>query len=298
MIYDVDVILHAFVLWKDLRWAPEGLDGQILLLLRVVVAAQVESFLALELLVGHPVWTRSQLVVQWAEELLHESVRELAVKVVWTLLPAAVVLHVRAALQIVKVEMRRPPEVLLAVRVVALGPLMLFVDVGAEAGLVRVDHELLETHGFLVLVQVHCELPLRHQIANRAALLGGKWQRINLLLLFVQWLYPLRQEHSLERVQLVRRRQFTVNDDEWSIEVSRAIHFELVGKGIPGESIAITLQEQNVQSDLFTLRMLYFAIGLYCYLLAEYAKQWLFVDLHERAIYWLPQAVFGLENIL
>jgi len=139
--------------------------------------------------------------------------------------------------------MRWPPEVLLAVRVVALGPLMLLVDVGAEAGLVRVDHEFFEAHGFLVLVQVHRELPLRHQIANRAALLGGKWQRINLLLLFVQWLYPLRQEDSLERVQLVRRRQLSVNYDERSIEVSRAIHFELVSKGIPGESIAITLQE-------------------------------------------------------
>lgn len=243
LIYDVDVILHAFVLWQDLRRAPESLDGQILLLLRVVVAAQVESFLALELLVGHPVWAWPQLVVQWAEELLHERVRELAVKVVRALLPAAVVLHVRATLQIVKVEMRWPPEVLLAVRVVALRPLMLFVDVGAEAGLVRVDHEFFETHGFLVLVQVHCELPLRHQIAYRTALLGGEGQRVNLLLLFVQWLYPLRQEDSLERVQLVRRRQLAINYDKRSIEVSRAIHLELVGEGIPGESIAVTLQE-------------------------------------------------------
>ena len=84
------------------------------------MAAQVESFLALELLVRHPVWTRSQLVIQRAEELLHERMRELAVKVVWTLFPAAIVLHVRAALQVVEVEMRWPPEVLLAVRVVAL----------------------------------------------------------------------------------------------------------------------------------------------------------------------------------
>ena len=53
-----------------------------------------------------------------------------------------------------------------------------------------------------------------------------------------------------------------------------------------------------MQSDFLTLRMLYFAVGLYCYLLAEYAKQWLFVDLHKRAVYWLPQTVLCLEDIL
>ena len=120
LIYDVDVVLHALVLRQDLWRASKCLDGQVLFFLRVVMAAQVESFLALELLVGHPVWARSQLVVQRAEELLHKRVRELAVEIVWTLLPAAIVLHVRAALQVVEVEMWWPPEVLLAVRVVAL----------------------------------------------------------------------------------------------------------------------------------------------------------------------------------
>ena len=139
--------------------------------------------------------------------------------------------------------MRWPPEVLLAVCVVALRPLMLLVDVGAEAGLVRVDHEFFKTHGLLVLVQVHRELPLRHQIAYRTALLGREGQRIDLLLLFVQWLYPLRQEDRLEGVQLVRRRQLSVNYDKWPIEVGRAVYFELVGECIPWESVAITLQE-------------------------------------------------------
>ena len=175
---------------------------------------------------------------------------------------------------------------------------MLFVDVRAEAGLVRVDHEFFEAHCFLVLVQVHRELPLRHQVAYRAALLGRERQRINLLLFFVQWLYPLSQEDRLERVQLVRRRQLAVHYHEWPVEVRGAVHFELVRKRVSGESIAITFQEQNMQSDFLTLRMLYFAVGLYCYLLAEYAKQWLFVDLHERAVYWLPQTVFRLEDIL
>ena len=281
LIYDVYVVLHALVLRKDLWRTPEGLDGQVLLLLRVVVAAQVESFLALELLVRHSIWARSQLVVQWAEELLHQRVRELAVEVVRALLPAAIVLDVRAALQIVKVEMRRPPEVLLAVRVVALRPLVLFVDVRAEAGLVRVDHELLEAHCLLVLVQVHRELPLRHQVSHRAALLGREWQGIYLLLLLVQWLYSFGQEDRLEGVQFVRRRQLAIHYDQWPVEICRAINFELVGERISWESVAITLQEQNVQADFLPLWMLYFAIRLYCYLLAEYTKQWLLVHLHE-----------------
>ena len=53
-----------------------------------------------------------------------------------------------------------------------------------------------------------------------------------------------------------------------------------------------------MQADFLPLWMLYFAIGLYCYLLAEYTKQWLLVYLDEGAVYWLPEAIFGLENIL
>jgi len=45
----------------------------------VIVAAEVEALLALELLVGHAVRTRPQLVVQGTEELLHERVRKLTV---------------------------------------------------------------------------------------------------------------------------------------------------------------------------------------------------------------------------
>ena len=120
---------------------------------------------------------------------------------------------------------------------------MLFVDVWAEAGLVRVDHEFLEAHCFLVLIQVHRELPLCHQVAYRAALLGRERQGINLLLFFIQRLYALRQKHRLEGVQLVWRRQLTVHYDEWSIEVSGAIDLELVRKRIPREPIAIAFQE-------------------------------------------------------
>ena len=79
LIYDVYVVLHALVLRKDLWRTPEGLDGQVLLLLRVVVAAQIKSFLALEFLIRNPVWTWTQFVIKRTEQLLDQSVRELAI---------------------------------------------------------------------------------------------------------------------------------------------------------------------------------------------------------------------------
>ena len=60
------------------------------------MAAEVHALLTLVLLVGQTIRTAVQLVVQWAEQLLDECVRVLAVQVVGTLIPAAVVLHVWA----------------------------------------------------------------------------------------------------------------------------------------------------------------------------------------------------------
>jgi hypothetical protein len=44
--------------------------------------------------------------------------------------------------------------------------------------------------------------------------------------------------------------------------------------------------------------VLYFTVGLYGYLLAENAEERLFIHLNERPVDRLPQAVFGLENVL
>ena len=132
-----------------------------------------------------------------------------------------------------------------------------------------------------MLVQIHGELPLSHEISHRAALLGRERQWIYLLLLLVQWLYPFGQEHCLERVKLVWRRQLAIDDNERTVEVRRAVNFELVGESVPWESIAVAFQEQNMKSDFLTLRMLNFAIGLDGYLLSEYTKERLFVDLYE-----------------
>lgn len=136
LIDDVNVVLHAFVLWQDLRWVPECLDRQVLLVLRMVVTAEIQSLLALELLFWDAIGAGTELVVQRTEELLNEGVRELTVKVVGALLPAAVVLDVGATLQIVEVKVWWSPEVLLAMGVVALRPFVLLVDVRTKACLV------------------------------------------------------------------------------------------------------------------------------------------------------------------
>ena len=50
--------------------------------------------------------------------------------------------------------MRRSPEVLLSVRIVALGPLVFLVNYGAKACLVRVNHKLFKAHLLLVSFQI------------------------------------------------------------------------------------------------------------------------------------------------
>lgn len=136
MVDDIDVVLHAFVFGQYLRRVAQRLYREVLLILRVIVATQIEPLFALELLVWHPIRTGPQLVIQWTEELLDECVRELAVQVVRTLLPAAIFLHVRAALEIVEIEVRRPSEVLLSMRVVAFGPFVFLVNVRTKACLI------------------------------------------------------------------------------------------------------------------------------------------------------------------
>ena len=202
-----------------------------------------------------------QLVVQWAEQLLDERVRVLAVQVVGALVPAAVVLHVGALFEVAnKVQVRRPPEVLLAVRVVAFGPLMFLVYVRTKARLVRVDHELFELHLAFMLVEVLREAALGHEISYCAALLGTEWQWIDLLLLLVQGLDALHQVLGRERVQFVWRRQLTVNDDKRAVEVGRAVNFKLVGERVPREPVTVTLEEQDMQADVVTSWMRNFAI--------------------------------------
>jgi hypothetical protein len=82
-------------------------------------------------------------------------------------------------------EMRRSSEVLLAMRIVALTPLMLFIDVWAKTSLVRVYHKFLDIHCFLVLVKVLTESLISHQISYGQAFLSAVWQGINFLFFFI-----------------------------------------------------------------------------------------------------------------
>lgn len=118
------------------------------------MAAKIKPFLALEFLFRHSIGAWSQLVVQRGEELLDQAVSVLALQEVGALVPVAIICHIGAPIQIIKVEMRGSPEILLSVSVVALGPLMLLVDVWAKTCLVGVYHKLLEAHGLLVLVEI------------------------------------------------------------------------------------------------------------------------------------------------
>ena len=136
LVYFVEVYLHRLMLRQELGRILERLDGQVLLVLGVVVAAQVQPLLALEFVVGYAVRALAKLVVEWAVQLLDQRVAILALKLVGTLVPAAVILHILTPVQIVKIKVGWPSEILLSVREIALRPLVLFVDERAKTGLI------------------------------------------------------------------------------------------------------------------------------------------------------------------
>ena len=180
------------MIWKHHRWIAQGFYREQLLLLAMIMAAEVHTLLAVELLLRHSIGTAVHLVVQRAVQLLDKRVAVLAVEVVGALVPAAVLLHVGTFLKRTdKVEVWWSPEVLLPMGIVTLGPLVLLVDDGTEACLVAVDHELFKAHLLLVRLQVLTEAALIHQITNRATFLGRERQWINLLLLLIEWLNAL-----------------------------------------------------------------------------------------------------------
>ena len=80
--------------------------------------------------------------------------------------------------------------------IVALGPFVLFIYIGAETSLIRVDHELFEAERLFVGVEVSREPPISHQMSHCRALLGAKWQGIYFLLLLVEWLDSVHQVAS------------------------------------------------------------------------------------------------------
>ena len=50
------------------------------------------------------------------------------------------------------------------------------------------------------------------------------------------------------------------DDDQRAVEVGRAVNFQLVGERVPGEPVAVALEEQDMQADVVTSWMRNFAI--------------------------------------
>ena len=90
-------------------------------------------------------------------------------------------------------------------------------------------------------------------------------------------------------MEFIGRREFTVNDDEWTIEVGRAVDLKLISEGIAWESIAVALEKQNVQTDVIALRVLDLAVVLERNLLSEDAEERLLVGGDERTVNGLPK---------
>jgi hypothetical protein len=220
----------------------------------------------------------------------------LAVQVFRTLVPVAIVLYESALVEVVHVEVGWSAEVLLAVGVVALRPLVLLVDEWAETRFVGINHELVQIHGLLVVVQVLREPFVGHQISHCGALLGTERQGVDLLLFFIQGLDAFDQEVGRERMQLVGSRMFAVDNDQGAVEVSGAIDFELVGEGIARKAVSIALEEKNVEAHFFSHGAV-LAVWLDRDFLSEDAEQGLFVRLDIFPENWFPETWLGLEDI-
>jgi hypothetical protein len=98
-------------------------------------------------------------------------VSKLAVQLVGTLVPCSILGYVRAFFwQIIEI-LWGSPEVLLPMRVVAIGPLMLMVDVRAECAFVEEHHEGLQRVITIVALQLMRETLLLHKLTDQVALL-------------------------------------------------------------------------------------------------------------------------------
>jgi hypothetical protein len=68
--------------------------------------------------------------------LLYQGVGVLALQKIRALVPITVICNIRALLQEVEIEMRRSPEVLLSMSIIALAPFVLFIDVWTKTSFV------------------------------------------------------------------------------------------------------------------------------------------------------------------
>jgi hypothetical protein len=87
-----------------------------------------------------------------------------------------------------------------------------------------------------------------HKLTNDLALLGTVRQWVVLLLLFIQRVNYIQQVARWEVMQSIRWVRVPEHDDQWAVEVRGTIHFELIGKCVALELVAIALQEEDVQA--------------------------------------------------
>mgnify|MGYP000848793969 CR=1 FL=1 len=83
------------------------------------MTAEVKPLLALEFLLRHSIWTLSQFVIQWTEQLFYKGVRILAFKKFGTLIPVAIIRHIWALVEKMEIKVWRSPKVLLSMSVIA-----------------------------------------------------------------------------------------------------------------------------------------------------------------------------------
>jgi len=107
----------------------------------VVERAQLVPFVALPLVVGRRVRTLILFEESRVVNSFQQSVAKLTIQLVWALVPGAVFADIGALLWQVVEILRRSPEVLLSVGVIAVRPLVLLVDVRTESGLIEEHHE-------------------------------------------------------------------------------------------------------------------------------------------------------------
>lgn len=104
----------------------------------MAVGAYVFFLFACELVSGGAIWAIMQLVKEWVEEDLDKRVRVLAVHFVFAFDPGLLVVDLIAPLGEVEVVLGRPAEILHAVGVVAVRPIMLLVEDGTEGRFVAI----------------------------------------------------------------------------------------------------------------------------------------------------------------
>jgi len=112
--------------------------------------------------------------VEWVEEGLDECVGIVTLQLVLAGLPRAIIPDIGTPLWVVEEEIGRSPEILLAMGVVALGPVVdRRVADRAERRFVAVEHELVVgQHSFQVL-QVVCEAVFIHEGSDQRAAFGA-----------------------------------------------------------------------------------------------------------------------------